>query len=132
MTALSVPPFERIWGPDSLTVTVLRSDQTRASLRAVGDLDMTGADVLSAALAGQRELGRRFVRLDLTDVTFLDTAGVRALAGEHVAFLRTRGTLIIAGLTARARRLLEMVGLDRELLILEPFAEVPTPLTVVR
>jgi anti-anti-sigma factor len=124
MTALSAQPFERIWVPDSLSVTVLRTDRSRAWLRAVGELDMTGARVLSEALSQQRELGRRYVRIDLSDIAFLDSAGMRALAVEHASFLLRRGTLIISGLSSRARRLLRLVGLDRELFLLEPFAEV--------
>jgi anti-anti-sigma factor len=124
VTAFSAPPFERIWVPDSLTVTVLRSEHTRAWLRAVGALDMTGTRVLCDVLAQQRELGRRYVRIDLSDIAFLDSAGMHALAVEHASFLRRRGTLIISGLSDRARRLLRIVGLDRELFLLEPFAEV--------
>jgi anti-anti-sigma factor len=124
MTALHDPTVERGWASDTLSVTVLRSDNLRASLRAVGDLDALGAGVLSAALVEQRELGRRYVRLDLSDVWFLDSAGMRVLAAEHTAFLGRRGTLIITGLTARARQLLVLVGLDRELLLLDPFAPV--------
>ena len=135
MTALHDPGVERAgaersWTPDTLTVTVLRSDALRASLRAVGDLDAVGAAILSDALGRQRDLGRRFVRLDMSDIVFLDTAGMRVLAAEHGAFLRGRGTMIVTGLTARARRLLQLVGLDRELLLLEPFAPV-TVLAVV-
>ena len=124
MASSTAPPAARTWTPEALTVTVLRSDTLRASLRAVGELDGVGALALSAALLEQRELGRRYVRLDLSDVGFLDSTGMRVLAAEHTAFLRRRGTLLITGLTARARRLLELVGLDRELLLLEPFAQV--------
>lgn len=124
MTALHDPSAERSWAPDTLTVTVLRSDALRASLRAVGDLDAVGATILADALSQQRDLGRRYVRLDMSDIDFLDSAGMRVLAAEHGVFLRGRGTLIITGLTLRARRLLELVGLDRELLLLEPLASV--------
>lgn len=127
ITALHETTTDGGWASDALTVTVLRSDAVRASLRAVGDLDAVGADVLSAALTQQRELGRRYVRLDLSDLTFLDSAGMRILAAEHAAFLRRRGTLILSGLTPRARGLMALVGLDRELLLLEPFAPVSTP-----
>ena len=124
MTAVNEATAERSWAQDGLTLTVLRSDSLRSSLRAVGELDAVGAAVLSAALGEQRELGRRYIRLDMSDIAFLDSAGMRVLAAEHGAFLRRRGTLIITGLTGRARRVLELVGLDRELLLLDPFAPV--------
>ena len=124
MTDLNGPSNDRTWAPEVLTVTVLRSDALRASLRIVGELDAVGAVELSAALSEQRGLGRRYIRLDLSGVAFLDSTGMRVLSAEHTAFLRGRGTMIITGLTPRARRLLELVRLDRELLLLEPFAPV--------
>jgi anti-anti-sigma regulatory factor len=62
------------------TVTVTASDAIRAELDVSGDLDMAGAQALTAAaLEHELDHGRRFVWLDVAGLTFLDSAGIDAL-----------------------------------------------------
>jgi anti-anti-sigma factor len=115
--------LDRVWGIEPLTTTVVKCDELRASLRAVGDLDLCGARTLDAVVGEQIACGRRFLRLDLSEVSFLDSAGMRALHSMHQDLLARRGTLIISGATERARRLLAVVGLDRELFLVDSYVD---------
>ena len=100
-----------------LTVTVLDSDRTRATLRLAGELDLASAVALKGCLDGQIAEGHAHLRLDLSGITFLDATGLSVLVDAHQRLLEVRGALIITAMSARCRRLIEMVGLDHTLLI---------------
>ena len=105
------------WTGFGLTLTVTKSDAMRAHVRVVGDVDLASAKLLTAALEHELDRGHRFVRLDLSGLGFLDSAGVQALLDAHWMFLGRRGTLILLGMTRQARRLAEITRTDRILLI---------------
>jgi anti-sigma B factor antagonist len=105
------------WTGFGLTLTVTKSDAMRANVRLAGDLDLASAQVLSAALEHELDSGRRFVRLDLSGLAFLDSAGLKALVDLHWMFLGKRGTLILLGLGRQARRLATITATDQVLLI---------------
>jgi anti-sigma B factor antagonist len=115
------------WAGFGLTLTVTKSDALRANVRLAGDLDLASARLLTAALEHEIDSGRRYLRLDLSGVGFLDSAGVEALVAAHWMFLERRGTLILLGLTRTARRLVELTGTDRILLIAAENAHVWMP-----
>jgi anti-sigma B factor antagonist len=105
------------WTGFGLTLTVTKSDAMRANVRLVGDLDLASAKLLTAALEHEVDLGRRYLRLDLSGLGFLDTAGLQALLDAHWMLLGRRGTLILLGLTRHARRLMDLTGTSDVLLI---------------
>ena len=105
------------WTGFGLTLTVTKSDSMRANVRVVGDLDLASARLLTAALEHEVDRGHRYVRLDLSGLGFLDSAGMQALLDAHWLFLRRRGTLILLGMTRQARRLAEITRTDQILLI---------------
>ncbi len=100
-----------------LEIVTERSDATRATLRLRGEMDLANADLLTAALADQLSFGHRFVRLDLSELSFLDCAGLRALVQAHNDFLAARGSLILTGIQPLLARLLAITRLDEALLI---------------
>ncbi|HLY34780.1 MAG TPA: STAS domain-containing protein [Jatrophihabitantaceae bacterium] len=105
------------WEGYGLTLTVTKADRLRANVRIAGDLDLASAQLLSAALEHEIDSGRRYVRLDLSGLGFVDCTGLEALLEAHWMFLNRRGTLILLGLTRSARRLFELTGVDDVLLI---------------
>ena len=115
------------WEGFGLTLTVTKSDELRANVRLAGDLDVASARLLAAALEHELAAGRRYLRLDLSGLSFLDTAGVTALADMHWAFLGRRGTIIIVGIRPRARRLLALTGMDEVLLVAADLARPVAP-----
>lgn len=110
------------WTGLGLTLTVTKSDAMRANVRLAGDLDLASAAILTAALEHELASGRRFVRLDLSGVGFLDSTGLKALLDAHWMFLAKRGTLILLGLGKQARRLAALTHTDEILLIAEHVA----------
>jgi anti-sigma B factor antagonist len=115
------------WSGFGLTLTVTKSDALRANVRLAGDLDLASARLLTAALEHEIDSGRRYLRLDLSGLAFLDTAGIAALVAAHWMFLEKRGTLILLGLTRTARRLVELTGTDRVLLVAADNAHIAVP-----
>lgn len=93
-----------------MTVEVLRDDAVRV-LRISGDLDILIAPPLLDRVAGWVH-GARAVVLDLSDVAFFDSSGVRLVdrfwreCGGAGAGLR-----VVAPHGGRARRVLEVVGM---------------------
>jgi anti-anti-sigma factor len=82
-----------------------------------GELDVSGIHRLWDALAALREEGHRHVVLDLSDLDFLDAAGLGALVRADRVFRDAGAELVLTGLRPAQRRLLEITGLDRALLV---------------
>lgn len=112
------PPSDVLtWTCFGLTITVTRVGALRADLRVAGDLDMESASVLQDALQYQLDTGRRYTRVDLSDVTFLDASALGVLVEAHWMFLARRGSLLLDGLSARHRRTVAIAGLGDVLLL---------------
>ena len=97
-------------GEHALTVKTVRDGPVRALILS-GDLDLTETDGFlgQAALAVDNRIER--LVLDLAGVTFLDCAGVRALA-MAASFAPSGCPVIIRSLSPKARRILELLDLD--------------------
>lgn len=98
------------------TLTTIRQDRARALVRATGEWDLANAEQLGDLIDRHIDAGRRFVRLDLSTVTFLDCACLDVLEVAHRRLLAARGTLVLTGLPARVARVLRITGLDDVLL----------------
>ncbi len=81
------------------------------SLALHGDLDIATAPLFEERVRDLLDDGAMFVVVDVSDVNFVDSSGLRSLihvdqlAAEHDAVIR------LVGLTAAMRRLLELSGL---------------------
>ena len=113
--------------PDWLHISV-RRDTTGLRLCLIGELDIATAahllDVVELVDARTSDTGPAKLRLDLTDLTFLDASGLSALVQVGILAGARGATLSITGARPMARRLLEMTTL-REVLD----DRVPTPPT---
>jgi anti-sigma B factor antagonist len=65
-----------------ISLSVLATDAT-VRVRAAGEVDSTSAPRLQAELDAQLDTGARELVVDLDAVTFLDSAGLCALAATH-------------------------------------------------
>lgn len=92
--------------PAEFGVAVVSSEHERAIVRVAGDLDMATAD--SLAEAGASVGGVERLVLDLTECTFLDSAGVRAIT----SLLRDHGRVSLVVVDPGIRRVLEITALD--------------------
>jgi len=77
-----------------------------------GALDVTAGDQLLDELRHVGDTYRVPIILNLAEVTFLDSAGVRALVLAHRELAAVGRPLTIAAASPRVRRLLELTGTD--------------------
>lgn len=100
-----------------------RGNGRSALLHVAGEVDLASAQRLERALEGELAAGHVYLRLDLSGVTFVDTAALAALRRAHERFLAARGTLVLIGISPTVARLLQVTGQDRVLLIADPHLE---------
>ncbi|MCO1657186.1 STAS domain-containing protein [Pseudonocardia humida] len=95
----------------------LGSGPVRGAADLSGELDLASIGQLRDTLSALRREGYRHVVLDLSGLDFLDAAGLGALVRADRLFRDGGATLVLTGLRPAQRRLLEITGLDRTLLV---------------
>jgi anti-sigma B factor antagonist len=86
--------------------------RTTADVAVVGEIDIHTCAELEEALVGLVDAGVSKITLDLSEVAFIDSSGLRALVVGHKALEERGGSLIVANPSAMAARLLEVTGLS--------------------
>lgn len=91
-------------------------DEHRCVLRLIGALDLDAAPRLRAVLEEQIGTHQK-IRLDLSRLTFIDSAGVRAIVDAHGGCARAGGELTATAAAPQVQRVLqrvlEITGLER-------------------
>jgi len=77
-----------------------------------GRLDEGQTPQLAAVLKGQLELGHRWLIVNMADVEFISSGGLKMLVSIWQRVRNQKGDLALAALTPRVREVLEMIGLD--------------------
>ncbi|MCO1594276.1 STAS domain-containing protein [Micromonospora sp. RHAY321] len=80
-------------------------------LRLAGELDLSTAPELAAAIDRLSDAGERRVLLDLTDLTFCDSTGMAVFVRGDNRASADGGWLRITGATGRVERVLRVTGL---------------------
>jgi anti-anti-sigma factor len=110
---------------ESVAAGYLDIEITRSSgvvrIRLQGELDMMTAPLLTAALAGVRTRGRRHLVVDMTELHFMDRAGLAALL-EVAGHGTRRAVLSVTGCPPNVRRVLELTG-HEDLIMDSPLTE---------
>jgi anti-anti-sigma factor len=99
------------------TVFDLASTQADGVLvvRVAGEVDLTNADAMGAAV---ESTATPAVVLDLSDVTFLDSSGIRAIDSARRRLLSEgRSLLIVSPAGTPSAWTLRVAGFDRELVV---------------
>lgn len=117
------------WRPDEELVSIetVAHDSVRAHVKVAGELDVSTGPTLWAVLQGHLERGRRFLRLDMSAVTFLDAAALSGITRAHQDALARRGTLVLTGIRPNLTRVLQLVHLDHVLFIGGPRSDDDLP-----
>jgi anti-sigma B factor antagonist len=97
--------------PGTVHLTVNRRDAT-ADVTVRGEVDIHTCREVERVLTELAGEGLRTVTLDVGEVTFIDSSGLRALVVGHKALEEHGGSLVVANPTTTAARLLEVTGLD--------------------
>ena len=99
-------------GHGPLALRFSRHQQT-VVLHVAGDLDGSTAPVLRHALAGVIEdQGNLAVRLDLREMTFIDSTGLTVLVGARRRLGEKGGHLTLANLRPQTLKVLDIAGLS--------------------
>ncbi|MEU7754258.1 STAS domain-containing protein [Micromonospora sp. NPDC049101] len=95
----------------TFSVSYVESDGGGACLRLAGELDMSTAPQLTAAIDSLTADGESRVLLDLTDLTFCDSTGMAVFVRGDNRAAADGGWLRLVGANGRVDRVLRMTGL---------------------
>ena len=95
------------------------ADETTVWL--TGELDHHAARQLrqQVDLAVERTRPQR-LRLDFSDVSFMDSSGIGLIMGRYRLMQLEGGTLVVTGASERLRKVMRLAGLDRLGILREP------------
>ena len=107
----------------------LQLSTTRAGERAIvtvgGEVDLETASQLGDhALEALRDVSPHVV-LDLAQVTFMDSTGLKVLLSIQRRTDLAAGSFAVVGATRTVRRILELTGLDQTFLLYDSLADLP-------
>jgi anti-sigma B factor antagonist len=77
-----------------------------------GRIDSMNANEMGSALSGELDAGHIYMVLDLNQVEYMSSAGLRELVNALKKSKRASGDVRIAQPSDRVREVLEMAGLD--------------------
>lgn len=107
--------------PPGQLMVLARHEPADAFVTVAGEVDLLSAPRLTAALDEVLGTGVRYIAIDLTETTFMDSAGIHTLvraqqraAGRHVAFICGPGPVL---------RALELLGLTEPLNVVSSLDE---------
>jgi anti-anti-sigma factor len=107
-------------GSRKLGVAVLHADGARV-LRLTGEFDLAGVEAFDRELHRTPRSGEETVVLDLRELTFIDSSGLRAvLMADREARAAGRHCLIVRG-PDRVNRVLELTGVEHRLELVDRF-----------
>ena len=86
------------------------SDDGAVTIKVGGELDIATAPALESALGDVFSQGDGPVELDLAEVPFIDSTGLRCLLGARRRSQESGRPLRLRGLQPRVARVLEMTG----------------------
>ena len=89
----------------------LGDGQVRGRVALSGEVDAHSSAKLTAAVDQLLEAGATAVLLDATEVSFIDSSGLRVLAVASNSLTERGGTFVIDGMSAAMQRILEVTGL---------------------
>ena len=98
-------------------VRTIAHDEWRASIELCGELDIANAHQLRDELEMHLAAGRRVIRVDASRVEFMDSTAVGVLVTASARCRDEHGSLILTGVPASVRRLVQVAGLAQVLLV---------------
>ena len=106
------------FGPPPFTA-VVEAGEDGARVRFLGELDLATVQQAEAAVAQARRGSPGALRLDLSELTFIDSSGMRLVMQVHAACRADGRTLIIEPGPRGVQRVFELAEVHRVL----PFAD---------
>jgi anti-sigma B factor antagonist len=97
----------------------VRHERDRVVIGLHGELDLLGAPLLQSEIENPEIDGTEMVVLDLRDLRFVDSAGLRAILAAHERSQQRGQAFALSRGSAQVQRLLSIAGLDEHLRIIE-------------
>ena len=97
----------------------VRREGNRAVLELHGELDLVGAPLLQAEVENPEINGSTMVILDLQDLRFIDSAGLRVILAAHERSQRLGQAFALTRGSQQVQRLLSIAGVSEHLRIVE-------------
>jgi anti-anti-sigma factor len=98
--------------PDGVRAGILSCRFSHGGLILAGEVDVSVADVLAAALDAAVAAARGLAWVDVAELRFLDVAGARALVHATRGFRGDGGTVVLLDARPPVRHVLHLLGLD--------------------
>ena len=92
-----------------LTVTTTANDD-HTVVTVAGEVDAASADQLRASITDVIEGGQTTVHVDMSDVSFIDSSGLRVLIAGYKTAHSSGGALTVTAPSEPVKRLLEITG----------------------
>lgn len=108
-----------------LNIDRFRDDRGWAVVAATGELDIATATQLDRALDASVSEGHAHVAVDLEQVSFMDSTGLRSLIACDRRVGELNGELAIVAPSGAARRILEITGVAGSLRVVDSVDELP-------
>ena len=106
-------PYPEQVGPDELLRCRVAHLDGRAELRLAGELDLAGADDLRERIMELAGLTHGDVTLDLRDLEFMGSVGLRCLLQVHYAMDAEQRRLVIRNVRPPVSRVIEVTDADK-------------------
>jgi anti-sigma B factor antagonist len=105
--------------PAPFTIAMV-DDDGDVEVIVVGDVDTATSADLRRALEGAIEIAARRVVVDLQQVEYLDSSGIKVLLRANIRARVTGKAFVLRGAQGSVRRVLDLTGVDRILAVDEP------------
>jgi anti-sigma B factor antagonist len=99
------------------TFTVVNSGHSECVVRAEGEIDLASAPELREVLTAELRVGPAKLIIDMAGVTFIDSTGLSAMIDAFKQGQATGTQVVLRAPSVRVRRVLEVSGLDKVLLV---------------
>jgi anti-sigma B factor antagonist len=96
----------------------VRTEADRVVLALHGELDLLGAPLLERRIEDDDLQTRRILVLDLEDVDFIDSAGLRVILSAHERAQQSDQEFALTKGSEQVQRLLTIAGVDEHLRII--------------
>jgi anti-anti-sigma factor len=107
---------------DRFRIEASRQGEARV-LRLVGELDLSGVDLFERTLEGELDGEDGIVALDLRDLTFMDSSGLRALVMADRRVKNVGRSLVVVRPSGSVERVMALTDVSARLELVD---EVPT------
>jgi anti-sigma B factor antagonist len=100
---------------DERLQVITRLERDRAVLELHGELDLAGAPLLTSEIARAESKAPRTIVLDLEDLQFVDSAGLRVMLAAHQRAVERGTEFAMTPGTPQVQRLLAVAGVTEHM-----------------